>query len=49
VAKASGIFALKNLLRKNNLDAAQIDYIIETSEEAIGDMNQRGEATWPKR
>ncbi|HPF20551.1 MAG TPA: glycine/sarcosine/betaine reductase complex component C subunit beta [Syntrophomonas sp.] len=42
VAKASGILALKNLLRKNNLDAAQIDYIIETSEEAIGDMNQRG-------
>lgn len=42
VAKASGILALKNLLNKNNLDAAQIDYIIETSEEAIGDMNQRG-------
>lgn len=42
VAKASGILALKNLLQKNNLDATQIDYIIETSEEAIGDMNQRG-------
>lgn len=42
VAKASGILALKNLLKKNNLDAAMIDYIIETSEEAIGDMNQRG-------
>ncbi len=42
VAKASGILALKNLLHKNILDATQIDYIIETSEEAIGDMNQRG-------
>lgn len=42
VAKASGVLALKNLLSKNHIDANQIDYIIETSEEAIGDMNQRG-------
>ena len=42
VAKASGILALKSLLGKNQLDAAAVDYIIETSEEAIGDMNQRG-------
>ncbi len=42
VAKASGVLALKNLLSKNHIDANQVDYIIETSEEAIGDMNQRG-------
>ncbi len=42
VAKASGVLALKNLLSKNHIDASLIDYIIETSEEAIGDMNQRG-------
>jgi len=42
VAKASGVLALKNLLYRNNMDPAAIDYIIETSEEAIGDMNQRG-------
>ncbi len=42
VAKASGVLALKNLLYRNDMDPAAIDYIIETSEEAIGDMNQRG-------
>lgn len=42
VAKASGVLAMKSLLHKNNLNAGEIDYIIETSEEAIGDMNQRG-------
>lgn len=42
VAKASGVLALKNLLSKNGLNPDDIDYIIETSEEAIGDMNQRG-------
>ncbi len=42
VAKASGVLALKSLLVKNHIAAAEVDYIIETSEEAIGDMNQRG-------
>lgn len=42
VCKASGVLAVKNLLRRNKLDASLVDYIIETSEEAIGDMNQRG-------
>ncbi|MGR6836536.1 glycine/sarcosine/betaine reductase complex component C subunit beta [Syntrophomonas erecta] len=42
VSKASAVIALKNLLLKNNLSGSEIDYIIETSEEAIGDMNQRG-------
>lgn len=42
VAKASGALAIINLLQKNKLDPEMVDYIIETSEEAIGDMNQRG-------
>lgn len=42
VSKASGILALQHLLLGNGIDPASIDYIIETSEEAIGDMNQRG-------
>ena len=42
VAKASGALAIINLLQKNDLDPEIVDYIIETSEEAIGDMNQRG-------
>lgn len=42
VSKASAILALKNLLIKNQINPEDIDYIIETSEEAIGDMNQRG-------
>lgn len=42
VVKASGILALKNLCEKNNINPKEIDYVIECSEEACGDMNQRG-------
>ncbi|MGB4702967.1 MAG: glycine/sarcosine/betaine reductase complex component C subunit beta [Syntrophomonadaceae bacterium] len=42
VCKASGVLALVNLLERFQIDPKEIDYIIETSEEAIGDMNQRG-------
>ncbi len=42
VTKASGVLAMKQLFIKNNIDPADVDYIIETSEEAVGDMNQRG-------
>jgi len=40
--KASGVIAINFLLQQNNIDPRDIDYIIETSEEAIGDINQRG-------
>lgn len=40
--KASGALALMNLIDKTGISAGDIDYIIECSEEAIGDMNQRG-------
>ncbi|MBO8159522.1 glycine/sarcosine/betaine reductase complex component C subunit beta [Thermosyntropha sp.] len=42
VSKASGALVLANLIKKHGINPLDIDYIIETSEEAIGDMNQRG-------
>lgn len=48
VAKASSTFALKLLLAKTDLNAEDIDYIIECSEEACGDMNQRGGGNFAK-
>jgi hypothetical protein len=42
VTKASGVLAVTTLLRKHGISPGDIEYIIETSEEAIGDMNQRG-------
>lgn len=47
-AKASGAWALRHLLWKNGLDPAIVEYIIETSEEACGDMNQRGGGNFAK-
>ncbi|SCZ81963.1 glycine/sarcosine/betaine reductase complex component C subunit beta, partial [Acidaminobacter hydrogenoformans] len=48
VVKASGILAFKNLVAKNNIDPLTIDYVIECSEEACGDMNQRGGGNFAK-
>jgi len=48
VGKASGVAALKNMLVKNNIDAKDIDFVIECSEEACGDMNQRGGGNFAK-
>ncbi|MCL2069032.1 MAG: glycine/sarcosine/betaine reductase complex component C subunit beta, partial [Oscillospiraceae bacterium] len=42
VSKASASLALALLLKKTGLDKNDVDYIIECSEEACGDMNQRG-------
>jgi hypothetical protein len=42
VAKASAVFVLKLLFAKTEIHPGEIDYIIECSEEAGGDMNQRG-------
>ncbi len=46
--KASGFLALRNLLYKNEIKADEIEYIIESSEEACGDMNQRGGGNFAK-
>lgn len=48
VVKASGVHAFKHLLLKNNINPESIDYVIECSEEACGDMNQRGGGNFAK-
>lgn len=40
--KASGVLALMHLINDPEVNVDEIEYIIECSEEAIGDMNQRG-------
>ena len=47
-SKASAVLALKHLIRVSGVDAGQIDYVIECSEEACGDMNQRGGGNFAK-
>jgi hypothetical protein len=42
VVKASGVLALMHLVKNSGVDVNEVDYLIECSEEAIGDMNQRG-------
>ena len=42
VSKASASLALKYALKNSNINSEKIDYIIECSEEAIGDAFQRG-------
>ncbi|PID28281.1 MAG: glycine reductase [Candidatus Cloacimonadota bacterium] len=48
MVKASGALTLMNMAERNNLDLASIDYIIECSEEACGDVNQRGGGNFAK-
>lgn len=48
VVKASGAIALKNLIKTQNIPAESIEYVIECSEEACGDMNQRGGGNFAK-
>ncbi len=48
VVKASGILAFKNLVAKSNMNVEDVDYVIECSEEACGDMNQRGGGNFAK-
>lgn len=48
VSKASNVLSLLNLIAKNNLNKNEIDYVIDCSEEACGDMNQRGGGNFAK-
>lgn len=48
VVKASGILAGLHLVDKLGINAGDVDYIIECSEEACGDMNQRGGGNFAK-
>jgi len=48
VAKASGTLALRSLLWRAGGEPEEIEYLIECSEEACGDMNQRGGGNFAK-
>jgi len=41
-SKAGGVLVLLHLLKNTGMDALEVRYVIECSEEAVGDMNQRG-------
>lgn len=46
--KASGVLAALHIIEKANINKNDIDYIVECSEEACGDMNQRGGGNFAK-
>ncbi|MDP3386972.1 MAG: glycine/sarcosine/betaine reductase complex component C subunit beta [Eubacteriales bacterium] len=48
VSKASGVLAFKHLIHNVEIGIEEIDYVIECSEEACGDMNQRGGGNFAK-
>lgn len=48
VAKAGGVMSLRHLLAQQGINPADVDYVIECSEEACGDMNQRGGGNFAK-
>ncbi|HHT20609.1 MAG TPA: glycine reductase [Tissierellia bacterium] len=48
VSKASAAMALVTLIERWDIDPESIDYVIECSEEACGDMNQRGGGNFAK-
>ena len=48
MGKASAVLALKNLEKKHDLDMEEVEYILECSEEACGDINQRGGGNFAK-
>lgn len=48
VVKAGGVMALRHLLAQEGIDPASVDYVIECSEEACGDINQRGGGNFAK-
>jgi hypothetical protein len=46
--KAGGVLALLHLFRNSGLKPEEVDFVIECSEEAAGDMNQRGGGNFAK-
>lgn len=48
VVKASGILSLRHLLADSDINPEDVDYVIECSEEACGDINQRGGGNFAK-
>lgn len=48
VVKASGVIAARHLNLISGMDLSEVEYVIECSEEACGDMNQRGGGNFAK-
>ncbi len=48
VSKASSVLSLLHLVKNAGIDASEVDYVIDCSEEACGDMNQRGGGNFAK-
>ncbi len=48
VEKASSVLAILNAVHNSGLDKSEIEYVIDCSEEACGDMNQRGGGNFAK-
>ena len=48
VSKASCVLSLLHLAKNAGIDKGEIDYVIDCSEEACGDMNQRGGGNFGK-
>ncbi|MFQ8736552.1 MAG: hypothetical protein ACLSAH_11550 [Bilophila wadsworthia] len=46
--KASGVLALLHLIKNAGLSPSDIDFVVECSEEAMGDASSAAAATWPK-
>ncbi len=46
--KAGGLLALLHLLKKAGMRSDEVDFVIECSEEAAGDLNQRGGGNFAK-
>ncbi len=48
VSKASGVLAALHLIKNTGIDPTIVEYVLECSEEACGDMNQRGGGNFAK-
>ncbi|MGD9559054.1 MAG: glycine/sarcosine/betaine reductase complex component C subunit beta [Oscillospiraceae bacterium] len=48
VSKAGSVLSLLHLVRSTGIDPAEVEYVIDASEEACGDMNQRGGGNFAK-
>ena len=48
VSKATSVLSLLHLVKNSGLEKSEIDYVIDCSEEACGDMNQRGGGNFGK-
>ncbi|MCL2162950.1 MAG: glycine/sarcosine/betaine reductase complex component C subunit beta [Oscillospiraceae bacterium] len=48
VSKAGNVLAILHLLHNGGIDPLSVDYVIDASEEACGDMNQRGGGNFAK-